>query len=128
MRLPRLLFFLCLFSNFKPLGLAGEVANLSPEAVKKAIQALLSLKAGDEEGFDLQADILLRAGAKILSELDAGIKALGGDKAKAFPLQRVRDMLAWPLNVRGQYICRVYNERYAQVSTLKPGMIVRSIE
>jgi hypothetical protein len=69
------------------------------EEARKAIQALIDLKEGDDEGFDAQADTLMRIGADALGPLEAAMKGQKGEPA--FRLKRVRDMIWYPLNVKG---------------------------
>lgn len=63
---------------------------------RKAVQALLALAPGDEEGFDEQADRLLGLGEPGLDAVEEALKTSSG-----FPLIRLRDMLWHPITIRG---------------------------
>ena len=100
----------------------GEVKDQA--AIEKSIQALVDLKDGDENGFDAQADILIKAGADALPLLEAKQKALAGKQA--FRLQRVRDMIVWPIDIRGVMTTRIANARLAEACGITPFTIITS--
>lgn len=94
------LVFALLFALALPWAeLRAAQAPASPAAIASSIQALVNLKDGDETGFAAQANVLLNGGEKALDAVEAELKKQSG--AKAFRLQRVRDMFCWPLDVKG---------------------------
>ena len=102
--------------------LALTEVRVEAQDLQKAIDELARLKPGDEAGFDEQADILLGNPTRAVPLLEAKLRAVG--PRAGFPLQRVRDMIHWPLDVRGCYIRKISSQRTFSSHNIPLGTII----
>lgn len=110
--------WMILLSALAPAGAAAQ--DRGAEA-GRAAQALLALKDGDEDGFDAQADVLLQLGADALGPIEEALQGAPGEKA--FRLRRVRDMIWYPVDLKGAVTIRMGNPEKAAKLGLQLGEV-----